>query len=219
MIATAKNKGGKLWIWAAGAALLAGGAVAAMQLHSPVLTPAAPQHSRPAAVVHAAPFVTLQGKTENLAMGRQKTLVVLMAPWCRFCAYDDKWVVPQLAKIPGIAIDLVDASDQVGLAKPGPQFPAFSGKDGKISAPVSSGRQRQVMQRYVQTLHLAHQSLHFYVASRSLQQKWHLKTYPVWLEVGPKGVIEKRLNGGLTYTQVIQAFHWGTVSTAAGHSA
>ena len=73
---------------------------------------------------------TLTGQSTTLARGSKGTVIMAMASWCLYCAYEDKWALPPLAKTPGVVIDIVDASPQGGIGVPGPQSPAFSGHDG-----------------------------------------------------------------------------------------
>jgi len=77
------------------------------------------------------PLDTLTGQSGYLVRGTKGTLVVEMASWCLYCGYTDKYIVPVIARMPGVVVDVVDVSTQGGIADPGPASPPFSAHDGR----------------------------------------------------------------------------------------
>lgn len=159
----------------------------------------------PFAVGSLAPFTTsvytLTGHPTTLARGTQGTVVMAMASWCLFCGYDDKWVLPVLAKTPGVTVDIVDVSPQGGIADPGPQSPAFSGHDGQ-GVPLTVAGMETTMQQYVKTFGtLTAPNIHVYVAPQTTQSSWHIQSFPTLAFIGPSGKVVVAPNGAQTLSQ------------------
>ena len=110
-----------------------------------------------------------------------------MASWCLYCGYEDKWVLPVLAKTPGVVIDVVDVSPHGGIANPGPQSPPFSGHDGTGGSLTTAGM-AQTMQQYVQSFGtLNAPNVHVYVAPATTRRIWAVQQFPTLAFIGPAG--------------------------------
>lgn len=155
---------------------------------------------------HVFPFasqvMTLSGQPTTLAHGSKATIVMGMASWCKFCAYEDKYVIPAIAKTPGIAIDVVDVSPKGGIAQPGPENPAFTGLDG-TGGPLTVAGMEQTMSRYVQNYGtLSAPNVHVYVASSATQTAWAVKEFPSFAFVNAAGRVMAAPAGGQTLSAV-----------------
>ncbi|MCY0865153.1 MAG: hypothetical protein OWQ57_09395, partial [Sulfobacillus sp.] len=53
---------------------------------------------------------SLDQKPARLVYGQRATIVMLMATWCKYCAYDDRYVWPALMHTPGVTLDIVNVS-------------------------------------------------------------------------------------------------------------
>lgn len=144
---------------------------------------------------------TLQGQATTLAQGSKGTVVVAMASWCLFCGYEDKWVMPQLAKTPGVVIDVVDVSPQGGIADPGPENPPFSGHDGTGSA-LTLTQMESTMQQYATTYGtLSASNIHVYVAPSATQSAWNIQSFPTLAFLNSAGKIAVAPQGAQTVSQ------------------
>ena len=144
---------------------------------------------------------SLSGHATALARGPKATVVMAMASWCRYCGYEDKWVLPQLAKTPGVAIDVVDVSPQGGIADPGPQNPPFSGHDGQ-GGPLTVAGMETTMQYYVTTFGtLSASNIHVYVAPQTTQSAWNIQSFPTLAFLGANGTVAVAPNGAQTLSQ------------------
>ena len=147
----------------------------------------------------------LQGYPASLARGRRATIVMAMASWCLYCAYEDKYVIPRLAQTPGVVIDIVDVSSKGGIGDPGPQFPAFTGHDGHGSALNVAGMV-QTMAQYTQKFGtLSAPNIHVYAATPATQKAWHVTTYPSMAFIRATGMVASAPPGALTLAQAQQA--------------
>ncbi len=138
------------------------------------------------------------GKPAVLVPGHRITVVVLMASWCLYCAYVDRYVLPSLLHTPGIQINVVDVSPNSGIGDPGPKTPAFSGKD-HMGPAVSVTGMRQVMNTYVKKFGLRQPNVHVFVDPRGINY-WNVQYFPTILFVTAKGR-PLRINGGITPAQ------------------
>jgi len=184
-----------------GGLLLMGGflEVAAMPTHTTVAT------SSPFTVNHGFPVTdrveTLSGHQTPLAQGQRATIVLAMASWCRYCAYEDKWVVPKLAATPGVVIDIVDVSPQGGIGDPGPQSPAFSGHDGTGES-LTVAQMETTMAQYVRRFGtLSAKNIHVYVAPTAIQSAWAITTYPSFAFLNSDASVVVAPNGAQTAAQ------------------
>nr|WP_243239827.1 hypothetical protein [Sulfobacillus harzensis] len=171
---------------------------------SPSPTTTAPTN-RTFAVGTAFPFSTtvdtLQGQPTTLARGSKGTVVMAMASWCLYCAYEDKYVLPVLAKTPGVAVDVVDVSPQGGIGDPGPQNPPFSGHDGTGGALTTAGMEA-TMRQYVKTFGtLSASTIHVYVAPSATQAAWNVQTFPTLAFIGTTGKVAVAPAGAQTVSQ------------------
>lgn len=162
----------------------------------------------PFAVGQAAPFsatvLTLHNHPTHLARGSRGTVIMAMASWCLYCGYEDKWVLPMLAKTPGVAVDIIDVSPQGGIADPGPQSPPFSGHDG-VGGPLSVPQMETTMQQYVKTFGtLSAPNIHVYVATAAVQSAWHVNSFPTLGFVNAQGRFTNAPPGALTLSQAQQ---------------
>jgi hypothetical protein len=147
--------------------------------------------------------LTLTGQPATLARGSKGTIIMAMASWCLYCGYEDKWVLPHLAQQPGVAIDIVDVSPQGGIADPGPQSPPFSGHDG-VGSPESVSQMETTMQQYVKTFGTLSR-IHVYIAPTSVQNAWHISSFPTLGFVNANGRFTDTPPGALTLSQAQQA--------------
>ena len=141
------------------------------------------------------------GKTVPVIRGRHLTVVMLMASWCLYCAYEDKYVWPQVARsVPGMAIDIIDVSTNGGIGNPGPKSPAFTGSDNP-GAHISVTGMRQTMLIYAKQFHLNDPNIHVFVDPTGISY-WHVTVFPTFLFLNAKGQIVKRLNTAVTISQM-----------------
>jgi thiol-disulfide isomerase/thioredoxin len=139
------------------------------------------------------------GKPAVLARGRQETIVMLMASWCLYCAYVDKWVWPTIWKTPGLVLDIVDSTQQSGIGNPGPKYPPFEGKD-HIGPIVGIARLRKTMEKYMRKFDLKRKNVHVYV-DPTAGEYWGIQAFPTILVVNKQGHLAKRINGVITREQ------------------
>ncbi len=131
-----------------------------------------------------------------LKHGSQLTAVMLMASWCLYCAYEDKYVWPTVLTTPGFQLDLVDVSARGGIGVPGPQSPPFSGHD-QVGATEDVLGTSRTMQEYLHQFGLTQANVSAYVAP-SGWTIWHMSTYPTIVFLNRKGMVVERVNGALT---------------------
>ncbi len=141
----------------------------------------------------------LDGQRHPVQRGNRATIVVMMASWCKFCAYDDKYVWPVLAKTPGVTVDIIDVSPNAGIGNPGPFSPPFSGTD-HIGNPINRAGMIAVMREYRAQFHLTQPNVAVYVDHQGLA-RWPIKYFPTVVFINQKGVISKISNGGLQLSQ------------------
>lgn len=192
------------WPYGAGLAgvLLAGGVFAAA--HPAPAKPAATTPWTPGAVLPTAPVLrTVSNQPAALARGARATIVVGMATWCLYCGYEDRWVLPAIARTPGVAVDLVDLSPLGGIADPGPQTPAFHGHDG-AGGPLTVAGMERTLRTYAQQYHLP-PTVHLYVAPPAIQRAWAVSAFPTWAFADARGRVVRTPVGGIPVTTVEQA--------------
>lgn len=142
---------------------------------------------------------TLKGQPAHLVRGTKGTLVVEMASWCLFCGYTDKYIVPLIAAMPGVAVDVVDVSPQGGIANPGPQSPPFSGHDGQGSA-INTAQMATTMQQYVSTYGTL-TAAHVFVAPSATRSAWDIQSFPTLDWINASGKVVSSTPGALTIAQ------------------
>ena len=157
------------------------------------------------------PLMLTSGAPASIVKGRHMTIVMLMASWCLYCAYEDKYVWARVTRsLPGVEINIVDVSSHGGIADPGPQFPPFSGHDNRGSLRSLAGI-RQTMTAYRQRLGLDHPHIHIFVDPAGIKY-WHVTSFPTLLFVNSAGQLVHRVNGALTDKQMT------TLITSLEHS-
>ncbi|NMP24484.1 hypothetical protein [Sulfobacillus harzensis] len=135
--------------------------------------------------LHAS-VLSVTDRPTRLTRGTQATVVMALAPGSALCGYEVRYVLPVIAQVPGIAIDLVDVEPASGIATPGPQSPAFHGHNA-AGHPVTTTGMAAVMRRYVQAYHLAgNPAIHVYVAPAQTRQAWHVRRFPTWAVVNAR---------------------------------
>lgn len=139
------------------------------------------------------------GRPTYFTRGKKVTVVMLMASWCLYCAYVDKYVWPSVIHTPGLDLNLVDVSSNSGIGDPGPQTPAFSGHDNQGPVVGVSGM-RSVMNRYVKRFDLTASNIQVFVEPAGLQY-WRVQYFPTILFLNAKGQLIKRVSGGITSAQ------------------
>lgn len=144
---------------------------------------------------------TLSGQPTTLARGSRATVVLAMASWCLFCAYEDKYVMPVLAKTPGVVIDVVDVSPQGGIGDPGPENPPFTGHDN-VGGPITVAGMEQTMQEYVKTFGtLSASNIHVYVAPTATQDAWNITSFPTMAFINAHGQVADAVTVAQTISQ------------------
>ena len=170
--------------------------------------PAADQGSRPVARLSLTPGKTfpwqykpyaLDGQRQLLRRGKRATIVVMMASWCKFCAYDDKYVWPVLMKTSGVTVDIIDVAPNAGIGNPGPVSPPFSGAD-HIGKPINRAGMIAVMREYRVDFHLTQPNVAIYVDREGLA-RWPITYFPTIVFINRQGVISKISNGALQLSQ------------------
>lgn len=147
----------------------------------------------------AAQSITLANRVQPLAQGTRATIVVLIASWCKYCAYDDAYVWPLMVRRSGVTVDIVDISRHGGIARPGPISPPFQGQDG--SGPLlSTAGLIQVMKQYRNQFPLSDPHIHIYVKPGGFSG-WYVGSYPTVAFVNRKGIITSMSSGGITMNQ------------------
>ena len=132
----------------------------------------------------------------QLARGSRVTVVMLMASWCLYCAYDDKYVWPTILNTKGLTLDIVDVSTYSGIGDPGPKHPAFTGQDHPGPVVGVAGMNR-TMEKYVSQFHLKASNIHVYLDPQGLKY-WSVSTFPTILLINRHGQLAARVEGALT---------------------
>jgi thiol-disulfide isomerase/thioredoxin len=176
---------------------------------SPSSTPPSPTAAGPFTVGTTFPrqaaLLTLQGRPGALVFGPRATVILAMASWCLFCAYEDKYVIPALAQTPGVAIDVVDVSPQGGIGDPGPLSPPFSGHDGS-GGPLTTAGMAAVMRQYVRTFGtLGGPRIHVFVARSATQAAWNIQSFPTLAYLNAQGQVVAAPPGAQTVSQATQS--------------
>lgn len=192
---------GLLVIWGS----IATGIVIARDIFPSVQSAALPPNSifragKPAPIKSA--LVSLDGRNTRLVLGHKATVVLAMATWCKFCGYMDKWVLPDMSKEAGVAVDVVDVSPSGGIADPGPQQPAFSGTDGSGSAGLSESAMEADLRTYTAKYGIARSGINFYVAPASTQQQWHIAAFPTVVVLTSDGTVSMQQSSAMTLAQL-----------------
>lgn len=157
-----------------------------------------PMESGPRFPTHFHPLTLTSGKPVTIARGPRLTIVMLMASWCLYCAYEDKYVWPHIARsFPGVKVDVIDVSQNGGIGVPGPQSPAFTGHDN-IGLKLGVLGMRKTMITYRQRFDLHKPAVNVYV-DPSARGYWHVTSFPTLLFVNSAGRIVHRTNGALPY--------------------
>ncbi len=141
----------------------------------------------------------LDGQMHLLHRGKRATIVVMMASWCKFCAYDDKYVWPVLMKTPGVVVDIIDVSPNGGIGDPGPFSPPFDGSD-HFGKPISPTGMISVMREYRVKFHLTAPNVAIYVDPEGLE-RWPIKYFPTIAFINGQGNVSQTVNGGLLLSQ------------------
>ncbi len=153
-------------------------------------------------------LLNLQGKGAVLHKGSRGSVILTMAPWCRFCAYEDRWVLPRIAQVyPSVAINVIDVSSMGGMASPGPEYPPFHGMDGRRTKSLPQKTVLSVMQQYINRLHLSQSTLNFYVIAPGQTDAPATQAIPQWYIVNPQGNLVAHYQGALTSQQAIPWIH------------
>ncbi len=139
------------------------------------------------------------GHPAYLTRGSRVTVVMLMASWCLYCAYEDRYVWPALIHIPGLQVNLIDVSPMSGIGDPGPKTPPFSGHDNQGHAIGATGM-RHTMERYVKKFGLTESNVHVFVDPSGMSY-WSLVDFPTIMVLNRQGQLVKRVNGALTIAQ------------------
>lgn len=135
------------------------------------------------------------GHPAYLVRGSRVTVVMLMASWCLYCAYVDKYVWPTVLHTPGLSLNLVDVSPNGGIGDPGPKNPPFSGHDNETGA-INVAGMRTVMSQYIARFHLTAPNVHVYVDPQGLSY-WNVQDFPTILIINAQGQVT-RINGAIT---------------------
>ena len=171
-------------------------------IQPPHVAQGVPPLRRPFVTGAAFPFhasvLSVTDRPTRLTRGTQATVVMALAPGSALCGYEVRYVLPVIAQVPGIAIDLVDVEPTSGIATAGPQHPAFHGHNA-AGHPVTTADMRTVMQHYGQTYHLtASSAIHIYVATAKTRSQWHVGRFPTMAMLNAQGQVTAVLPGGVT---------------------
>lgn len=156
--------------------------------------------------------VGVNGRRQRLAAGPTGTVVIAMASWCKFCAFDDAYVVPMLVS-EGVTVDIVDVSSHGGIGVPGPLSQAFTGADHRTGR-LSLGGLVATMRRYANTFHLTQASVHVYVALPATVKTWHVTSYPTLYTVNKERLITHVQPTAAVPADVPQIMTWVSSTTA-----
>lgn len=141
------------------------------------------------------------GQIRPMIRGSKVTVVMLMASWCKYCAYDNRYVWPAISRMGSdVQINMVDVSAHGGIGDPGPINPEFMGKD-HFGPPLGITGMRRLMQRYVQQFGINEGNIHVFVNPDGMSV-WHVTAFPTTLFFDSDGRLLARENGGLTVGQV-----------------
>ncbi|CAB1129830.1 conserved protein of unknown function [Candidatus Hydrogenisulfobacillus filiaventi] len=183
--------------------------LARRHLPPPAVEPA-PAPAAPAVIAVGQPFPwsrlpvhNLNNQPAALTRGRRLTVVEAMASWCRYCGWEDRYALPRIARLPGVAVDLVDISPHGGIADPGPEYPPFSGQDG--SGPPEDVAAMAATMRAYRARYALPPAIHAYVALPVTQQQWVLSELPTLVLIGPHGRVRKVIQGALVTPRLEQA--------------
>ncbi len=147
-------------------------------------------------------LLNVRGERVVLQKGSQGSVILTMAPWCRFCGYEDRWVLPHIAQAyPSVAIDVVDVSYMGGIASPGPEYPPFHGADGQKTKTLPEGKVLSIMRQYIRQLHLSQTALNFYVVAPHQTVAEATSIVPQWYVFNSQGVLVAHYRGALTLQQ------------------
>ncbi len=144
-------------------------------------------------------YALSSGKPAHLVRGSKITVVMLMASWCMYCAYVDRYVWPAVLHTPGLQLNIVDVSTNGGIGDPGPKQPPFTGHDNKMGT-IGAGGMLDVMKTYVRQFQLTQPNVHVLVDPQGLSY-WSVQTYPTLLFLNSKGQLVKRVNRAMTIPQ------------------
>lgn len=150
-------------------------------------------------------LLALSGRQGALRLGRRATVVVFIATWCKYCAYMDKWIVPQISKLHGIQVDVVDISSEGGIADPGPRTPVFSGSDAQKEPLLSLRGMESDLRTYVADYRLNGSDASFFVAPSSTQTKWRISALPTVVVLNTHGTVSVAHPGAMTIGQLSAA--------------
>ncbi|PSR20127.1 MAG: hypothetical protein C7B45_16390 [Sulfobacillus acidophilus] len=142
---------------------------------------------------------TLNDHSTTLARGSKGTIVELMASWCLFCGYTDKYALPTISKTPGVAVDVIDVYPATGIANPGPENPPFSGKDGRVVT-ADTAQMATTMQQYKKD-YGGMPGMNLYVAPSATRALWKPRSIPILIWINKAGIVTKVSVGGLLPNQ------------------
>lgn len=129
---------------------------------------------------------TLNDQNTTLARGSKGTIVELMASWCLFCGYTDKYALPVISKT-------------TGIANTGPENPPFSGNDGK-AVTADTAQMAPTMQQYKKD-YGGMPGMNLYVAPSATRALWKPRSIPILIWINKAGMVTKVSVGGLLPNQ------------------
>ena len=153
-----------------------------------------------------APNFTLDantGGTVTLSHYRGRpVLVEFMATWCMYCAWESRWVLPQVetaAAQSGFVVLAVDASQLGGIGVSGPADNPGAGHDGSMTPLPTVGTEAAAMHEldaYAATFGLTMPFL--YDPGLQVTTAYHVTAYPTLVVIGASGHIVKTYVGPQT---------------------
>ncbi len=141
----------------------------------------------------------LTDHSATLARGAKGTIIELMASWCLYCGYTDKYALPTIAKTPGVAVDVIDVYPATGIANPGPENPPFTGKDGR-AVTADTAQMATTMQQYKKD-YGGMPGMNLYVAPSATRALWKPRSIPILIWINKAGIVTKVSVGGLLPNQ------------------
>lgn len=139
-------------------------------------------------------------------------VVIAMASWCKYCAWEAKWEEPQLlrwGREHHIRVVLVDISPRGGIGIAGPQNNASAGTDGSGQFLGSGAHGLKVLEatlkRYAATYHLPLAALTIDPADTTVFAK-KAQEMPAIFLVSPGGRITRTFQGTTPASSIESAF-------------
>ena len=134
-------------------------------------------------------------------------MIATVATWCMYCGYMDKWILPRLARIRGVAVDIVVVSPAGGIANPGPFSPAYTGSAAPQGNALSLSGMESNLREYLAAYAIAGDGINAYIAPELTQAQWQVTELPTIAFVDARGRVVRVAAGGMTLGQAESMVH------------